>query len=513
MSSENAKPDQIQASVAAALSRLRGDLSPAATPQQPGGEPPRAANDLRADPFFKSIQSTQPQPAMPGQPSAPRGPIPMTPFTRMQAPQEPVPDDSASEATEPLVTEDAEPMPTMPEPTSSAPMSSGPTSSDPASEPTPMLAPPLATPEPAPAAQPARQSVVERQSAQGGALSRFMRPEAKEAGPDPVQRDLLAGLPPPPISEPLTTDTETSAPRRRRRNRMILAGALGVVVVAVGAWLWSGGESDTEVPVITAETTPEKVAPTEPGGVDVPNQNIQILNGETAQPQEETVMPAPEQPVAPPQATAEAASEAPVIEEPATTGAATADASTAPAAPTTEAPAVDAPPAPEVPLANVPLPAQTESATDATAAPEAPATAAPAETATAAPSEQPAQKPAQTQAPATQAPATQAPATQAPAPEPAATQQASVAPSATGNARIQLAAVKSESAAKTEWAKMQKAHPDLLGALTLTVQKVDKGASGVFYRLQAGPLADKNAAKQLCASLKAQNQDCIVASK
>jgi hypothetical protein len=371
----------------------------------------------------------------------------------------------------------------------------------------PMMAAPM--PEPAPEAKPARQSVLERQGVQsGGALSRFMqRPEEKAAGAAPVQHDLLAGLPPPPISEPLTTDTESSAMGRRRRNRMILAGALAIVVVALGAWLWSGGEDDTEVPVITAETTPEKVAPIEPGGVDVPNQNIQILNGESAQPQEETVMPAPEQPVAPPQATAEATGEAPVIEEP-TTGATTADANTAPAAPTTEAPAVDAPPAPEVPLANVPLPAQTESATDATAAPEAPATAAPTETATATPTEQPA-----AEQPAAQEPAQEPAQAQAPAAEPTATQQASVAPSATGNARIQLAAVKSEAAAKTEWAKMQKAHPDLLGALTLTVQKVDKGASGVFYRLQAGPLADKNAAKQLCASLKAQNQDCIVASK
>ena len=42
---------------------------------------------------------------------------------------------------------------------------------------------------------------------------------------------------------------------------------------------------------------------------------------------------------------------------------------------------------------------------------------------------------------------------------------------------------------------------------------VDKGAAGIFYRLQAGPLADKAAAKKLCTSLKAKGQDCIVASK
>lgn len=60
---------------------------------------------------------------------------------------------------------------------------------------------------------------------------------------------------------------------------------------------------------------------------------------------------------------------------------------------------------------------------------------------------------------------------------------------------------------------MQKAYPDLLGGLTLTIQRVDKGAAGIFYRLQAGPLADKDAAKKLCASLKQKHQDCIVVTK
>jgi hypothetical protein len=64
-----------------------------------------------------------------------------------------------------------------------------------------------------------------------------------------------------------------------------------------------------------------------------------------------------------------------------------------------------------------------------------------------------------------------------------------------------------------EWVALQKAHPDLLGSLSLTIERVDKGASGIFYRLQAGPLADKAAAKQLCTSLKHKGQDCLVVSK
>jgi hypothetical protein len=98
--------------------------------------------------------------------------------------------------------------------------------------------------------------------------------------------------------------------------------------------------------------------------------------------------------------------------------------------------------------------------------------------------------------------------------QPATTQEAAVTPTApAGNTRVQLAAGKSEDAVKKQWAALQKAYPELLGPLSLTVQKVDKGAAGIFYRLQAGPVADKGAAKKLCASLKAKGQDCIVASK
>ena len=64
-----------------------------------------------------------------------------------------------------------------------------------------------------------------------------------------------------------------------------------------------------------------------------------------------------------------------------------------------------------------------------------------------------------------------------------------------------------------EWAALQKAHPDLLGPLSLHIERVDKGAAGVFYRLQAGPLADKTVARQLCSSLKQRGQDCIVVAK
>ncbi|HEY1385819.1 MAG TPA: SPOR domain-containing protein [Dongiaceae bacterium] len=519
MSSE--KPDQIQASVAAALSRLRGDLGPsgATAPKvdAPQGEREREmarpANDVRADPFFRSIQ------APPGSPS--RGPIPMTPFARMQAPQEPAPSEPAAAelpeeaASEPTTTIEIPPMPVrsqVPEPVA--------------------MPEPVATPQPAASAMPAPQPAPAAAASQpapaapNSPLSRMMRGTTPElAKKDPAQRDLLANLPPPPISEPLSEDTD-SAMRRRRRNRRLLALVGVVIIAALGAWLWTGKEKSTEVPVIAADSTPEKVKPADEGGLQVPNQNVQVLenmSGQPAQQQGETVMPEPEQPVTPPAASSEQQAnteQAPTVVE-----------KTAPDASgttTSPAPAADTPPAPEAPLNTAPLPEGENATADAsTATPPNPEPA-------------PAQQPAEaTQVPATtgQAPATteQAPAqaTAQPAPalapepaqatqqpaqpaqtQPSATQEAAITPTApAGNTRIQLAAGKSEDAVKKQWAALQKAYPDLLGPLSLTVQKVDKGAAGIFYRLQAGPVADKAAAKKLCASLKAKGQDCIVASK
>ncbi|HEV8388191.1 MAG TPA: SPOR domain-containing protein, partial [Dongiaceae bacterium] len=331
---------------------------------------------------------------------------------------------------------------------------------------------------------------------------------------EPAQRDLLAGLPPPPISEPISADPESTAMRRRRRNRRLLAAAAVIIVVAIGAWLWSGSKPSTEIPVVAADTTPEKIKPADEGGLQVPNQNVQVLenmDGAPAQAQGETVMPEPEQPVAPP-----APSEAPSAEQaPTVVENAAPDSGTVTAE---QAPAADAPPAPETPLTAAPLPEQSENDTAATtgAAPAAPAPQ-PTQTAEAPAAPEPA--PAPTAAEPTPAPAPAAtqpepePA-QATQPEPAATQEAAITPVVpAGNTRVQLAAGKSEAQVQKDWAAMQKAHPALLGSLSLTIQKVDKGAAGIFYRLQAGPLADKAAARKLCASLKQQNQDCIVVTK
>lgn len=84
------------------------------------------------------------------------------------------------------------------------------------------------------------------------------------------------------------------------------------------------------------------------------------------------------------------------------------------------------------------------------------------------------------------------------------------APAATGPLRVQIAATKDEPSARAEFARLQKAHADLLGNLSATVVKADLGDKGVFYRIQAGPIADKAQADKLCAQLKPLGIGCIV---
>jgi cell division septation protein DedD len=80
----------------------------------------------------------------------------------------------------------------------------------------------------------------------------------------------------------------------------------------------------------------------------------------------------------------------------------------------------------------------------------------------------------------------------------------------TGPLRIQIAATKDEASARAEFARLQKAHADLLGNLTANVVKADLGDKGTFYRIQAGPIADKAQADKLCSQLKPLGIGCIV---
>lgn len=314
----------------------------------------------------------------------------------------------------------------------------------------------------------------------------------KEAQPDLLQ-DM--GVPPPPLADLPDAEIESLRRRRRLRNRLMLGGF--AVVLLAGFWILSGDDSaDQEVPVITADGTPERVKPEEEGGLTVPNQDVAILNNDAAGTASETVLPAPEQPATPPPppepASEPEASEpaAPVVSET-----------------TTAVPAIPSVSAPE-PTTIPSVPAPAELGTEAPAAESAATTAEqPAAEAAAAAPETTATETTATETTA-EAPATETASVEAAA---APTVTAAIQPVPGGKVRIQLASVKSEDGARQEWTRLQRAHPALLGGLELHVEKFEKSAGEIYYRVQAGPLGDAASAKVICSDLKQKNQACIVA--
>ena len=150
-------------------------------------------------------------------------------------------------------------------------------------------------------------------------------------------------------------------------------------------------------------------------------------------------------------------------------------------------------PPPEQPM---PRPAPKE-----TAAPPPPAAAPPA--AAPAPPVPSASKP---QAAATPAPKA--------APKPAAKETPEAAPAKSvpaGAVRIQLASLRSPEAAKEEWSRLKREHPDTLGKLTAVAVRIDLGDKGVWYRVQTQVFDNAAAADRLCADLKKQKIGCSLA--
>lgn len=95
-----------------------------------------------------------------------------------------------------------------------------------------------------------------------------------------------------------------------------------------------------------------------------------------------------------------------------------------------------------------------------------------------------------------------------------ATDKASSTPvKAAGAYYIQLGSVKDRAGAEAEWRKVQKEFPAQLGDLTLRVQEANLGARGTFYRIQGGPV-DQASAKTICNSLAAKRSGgCLVVSR
>ncbi len=114
----------------------------------------------------------------------------------------------------------------------------------------------------------------------------------------------------------------------------------------------------------------------------------------------------------------------------------------------------------------------------------------------------PAQPPAPVVLAAPPQPAAEKPAT---APPPAA------AKPATGRAQVQLAAVGSEQDAMSEWKRLERRMPDLLGGRQPAVQKIERDGR-TLWRLRTGAFTDAAEATKFCESVRAKGNGCTVAS-
>ena len=75
---------------------------------------------------------------------------------------------------------------------------------------------------------------------------------------------------------------------------------------------------------------------------------------------------------------------------------------------------------------------------------------------------------------------------------------------------VQLGAADSRGPLEGHWEMLRRRHEDVLIGLSPLIMPVDSGASGITYRLRAGPLSNQAAAQRVCAQLKARGLDCFV---
>jgi len=305
------------------------------------------------------------------------------------------------------------------------------------------------------------------------------------------------------VPERLTEDGDLGPNGSGGKARSLLvAGALiGVAIAGAAGWYVLAGDtaSDGKVsaPLIPADDTPYKVRPADPGGMQVPNQDKLVYDRleptGVERPEVETLLPeptAPSEPPAVPEDTArlpKAAGEGPMAPPPPPT----LEGETAPSAGVR---------IPEEPVAAAPEPQATPEPAEAPAAQPAPAPAKPAE----APAT-PAAAPDAAPAPVVKDTAPQ------PSPPAPAAKEATTAPG--GDYMVQLAALRSEDAARKSWQRLQGKYPDLLGGLSLVVGRADLGDKGIFYRVRATGLPSEEKAKDVCAQLAKDKVGCLFVGK
>jgi hypothetical protein len=103
------------------------------------------------------------------------------------------------------------------------------------------------------------------------------------------------------------------------------------------------------------------------------------------------------------------------------------------------------------------------------------------------------------------------PAPRATAPAPARVASAPAQTSAIGGGYlVQVTSQRSEADAQAAYRGMQSKYAGVLANQPHQVRRADLGAKGTFYRAMVGPFSTREAAVQLCASLKQAGGDCVV---
>lgn len=98
----------------------------------------------------------------------------------------------------------------------------------------------------------------------------------------------------------------------------------------------------------------------------------------------------------------------------------------------------------------------------------------------------------------------------------AALEPASPGPAARGAAGsyyIQLGSVRDQAQAQSEWARLARRAPEVLGGRQPIAKRADLGMKGVFYRLQAGPYPDRADAVRACDQMRSHGQGCLVVAQ
>ena len=249
-------------------------------------------------------------------------------------------------------------------------------------------------------------------------------------------------------------------PVRGRGGRRIMVGLVAIAaVLGFGVailYAYNKGKQDAQgeaPPVIHAKEGPSKVKPESPGGMNVPNRDKEIfsrLESGGKPKQTEQLLPPPEKPLAPPKS-----GEAVIKTQPAMIAPAAGEDTAAKS--------------PELPQPPPPLKRKDIK---------------PPQFAKAAPKKK----------------------------QVAVTKSASKATLAStgGRYRVQISSLRSETSVRRGWSTISARNKDILGDLSLLIERIQVAGKGTFYRMQAGRLQTRAQAGAVCRKLKQRRVSCIV---